>query len=100
MLSEMETGIRTQVQNEICALAQQYGVSNVILFGSRARGDHQKKSDIDLAVVGGDSGMFSLDVKEKTSTLLMYDIVELSEYTSQELRTEINRDGRMLYEKV
>lgn len=32
----------------------------VILFGSRARGDFREKSDIDLAVEGGDLSGFPL----------------------------------------
>ena len=48
--------------------------SKVILFGSRARGDDHERSDIDLAVLGGDTNNFALAVDEETSTLLMYDI--------------------------
>ncbi len=44
----------------------------VILFGSRARGDFRRTSDIDLAVTGGDFDRFALDVEEETTTLLEY----------------------------
>ena len=64
------TGIRQQVVDEIRSLAQKYEVRKVILFGSRARGDFREKSDIDLAVEGGDFIRFSFDVNEVTSTLL------------------------------
>lgn len=100
MLSELQTGIKKQVQEEICEIARRYGVNRVVLFGSRARGDFQRASDIDLAVFGGNVGMFAIDVNEETSTLLMYDVVEWSEGMSQELMEEIRRDGRILYEKV
>ena len=43
-------------------------MQKVILFGSRARGDFKTKSDIDLAVQGGDFIRFMLDVNEETST--------------------------------
>ena len=44
------TGIRDEVIQEICEIAEKYKVEKVILFGSRARGDFRRTSDIDLAV--------------------------------------------------
>ena len=41
-------------KEELIALAQRCGLKKVILFGSRARGDCRERSDIDLAVSGGD----------------------------------------------
>lgn len=45
-----KTGIREQVLNEIIDFAEKYDVKKVVLFGSRARGDFKRTSDIDLAV--------------------------------------------------
>lgn len=95
-----ETGIRQQVIEEIQALAQKYNVSKVILFGSRARGDFRRTSDIDLAVTGGDFDRFALDVNEDTSTLLEYDIVNLDRDMQQELRDSIRTEGMIIYEKI
>ena len=94
------TGIRQQVVDEIRSLAQKYAVTQVILFGSRARGDFREKSDIDLAVEGGDFIRFSIDVNEDTSTLLKFDIVDLDEKIQEELMESIQREGRVLYEKI
>lgn len=85
---------------EICDLAKQYDVDRVILFGSRARGDYKKVSDIDLAVSGGDVSGFSISVDEETSTLLQYDIVNLDGSVQEELREAIKKEGKVLYEKV
>lgn len=93
------TGIKPQVQNEICQLAEKYNVNKVILFGSRARGDYWRASDIDLAVSGGDITRFALDVEEQTSTLLFYDVVNLDEAVSPELLARIQKEGLVLYEK-
>lgn len=46
------TGIRSQVLDEIQNLAQKHNVKKVILFGSQARGDFKRTSDIDLAAEG------------------------------------------------
>ena len=72
----------------------------IILFGSRARGDFKRTSDIDLAVSGGDFCRFALDVDEETSTLLEYDIVDMSREMQDELRQSIMQEGKILYEKI
>ena len=70
-----------------------------MLFGSRARGDNWERSDVDLAVAGGDVVRFSLDVDEELPMLLMFDVVNLDGPVQPELLEEIQRDGVLLYEK-
>lgn len=94
------TGIKAQVLEEIRELARKYDMDRVILFGSRARGDYKRTSDIDLAVEGGDFARFALDVDEETSTLLMYDIVDLSRPVQLQLLEAIRREGKVIYEKI
>ena len=95
-----ETGIKPIVIEEICDIARKYNVQKVILFGSRARGDFKTKSDIDLAVQGGDFIRFMLDVNEETSTLLKFDIVNLDEEIQNELREAIKKEGKIVYEEI
>ena len=85
------TGIKPKVIEEIRTFARKYNIDKVILFGSRARGDYRRTSDIDLAVVGGDFARFALDVDE---------IVDMSREMQDELRQSIMREGKILYEKV
>ena len=94
------TGIRAQVIKEIIALAQKHSIEKVVLFGSRARGDYHRASDIDLAVSGGNVIEFSLDVEEVTSTLLTFDVVDLNKSLQTEFRESIEREGKILYEKI
>lgn len=96
----MNHGLDKRVEEDIITLAKKNAIKKVILFGSRARGDHSPRSDIDLAVSGGDVFEFSCDVEEKTWTLLMFDVVNLDQGISQELQEEIDRDGVVLYEEV
>ena len=92
-----ETGIKPIVIEEICDLAKKYNVKKVILFGSRARGSFKEKSDIDLAVQGGN---FVLDVNEETSTLLCFNIINLDEEIQSELRDSIKKEGKTIYEEI
>ena len=95
-----ETGIKPIVIEEICDFARKYNVKKVILFGSRARGDFKEKSDIDLAVQGGDFIRFMLDVNEETSTLLSFDIINLDEKIQIELKESIEKEGKRVYEEI
>ena len=85
---------------QIIDLANRHHIKTVILFGSRARGDFRRTSDIDLAVQGGNVCRFRLDVEEETHTLLTFDVIDLCSDLSPELREAISKEGVLLYEKV
>lgn len=96
----MKYNIPDAVLREISSYARIHGIQKVILFGSRARGDHTKRSDIDIAISGGDAASFYWDIKEKSHTLLTFDVVEMDKGISEELQKEIERDGVVIYEKA
>ena len=50
----LQSNIPGRVYRDIKRAAKDFGMEKVILFGSRARGTNHDKSDIDLAVSGGD----------------------------------------------
>ena len=58
------------------------------------------ENGIDIAVYGGDFDNFYWDVKEKTNSLLMFDIVQADSSISNELKKEIQKDGVVIYEKA
>lgn len=78
-------------------------VRRVILFGSRARGDAQPRSDIDLAVEAPDATSRQwrdlwFFLVEDAETLLHVDAVRLEE-APPELRERIVAEGKVLYER-
>lgn len=89
-----------RLASDIIRLAKKNAIKKVILFGSRARSGHSERSDIDLAVSGGNALDFQYDLEEEAWTLLMFDVVNLDRGISEELRAEIERDGVSLYEEV
>lgn len=95
-----DTGINQRVIDEIGSLAEKYRIEQVLLFGSRARGDFHRASDIDLAAKGGDFARFALDVDEETFTLLKFDVVNLDDPINEDLRNAIEEEGITLYEKI
>lgn len=96
----MKYNLDKRVEDDIIKIAKKDGIKKVILFGSRARGTNTERSDIDLAVSGGDILNFYFDVEEETWTLLMFDVINLDKKISDELQAEIERDGVVLYEEV
>ena len=93
-------GIAPAVLEEIRSLARKNRVQKVVLFGSRARGDFHRASDIDLAVLGGDLTNFALELEDTTSTLLTYDVVDLGVPLQREFLNAIRQEGIILYEEV
>ena len=89
-----------RVFREITMFAKKHSIQKVILFGSRARGTHRVRSDIDIAVYGGNFDSFYWDIKENVHSLLIFDIVEADGDISEELREEIVKDGVVIYEKT
>ena len=96
----MKYNLPDRILRELSSFAQKYSITKIILFGSRARGTHTERSDIDIAVYGGNFEQFYWDVKEKTHSLLMFDIVQADAVISDELKQEIERDGVIIYEKA
>lgn len=96
----MKYNLPERVFREISSFARKHSVTKVILFGSRARGTNTERSDIDIAVYGGDFDSFYWDIKENVHSLLMFDIIEADSPISDELKKEIKKDGVVIYEKA
>lgn len=76
-------------------LGNRYSVRKIVLFGSRARGDHSARSDVDLAVYGlseDQQGLFTAEIDD-LKTPLQFDLVFISPQTSPELLDNIRKEG-------
>lgn len=94
--------MKDELKQQIAALGRDYGAARIVLFGSRARGNHRERSDIDLAVFGlpdEQHGVFLAGIDE-LPTLLKFDIVFVDPATSPVLLAEVERDGVTLYEAL
>lgn len=78
-------------------------VSRAIVFGSRAAGDADERSDLDLALScpGIDHRRWAqiAEAIEQAETLIAIDLVWLED-APVALRDEIRRTGRVLYERT
>ncbi len=96
----MKYNIPDRVLKDILTFARKCEVQKVILFGSRARGTHTERSDIDIAVSGGNFDAFYWEIKENVHSLLTFDIIDLDSGASEELTREIKKDGVIIYEEI
>ena len=87
---------------QVKQLAHRYGVPKLVLFGSRARGDHHARSDYDFAVWGctpQQRAQFSDAVENDLDSLYSVDLVFVSEHTNAALLQNIEKDGICLLDR-
>jgi predicted nucleotidyltransferase len=93
-----------RIHNELTKIASAYlDIEKVYLFGSRARGDAEERSDIDLAfdapsMKENDWTQLYFQIHEELDTLLMVDLVKLDK-ASKELIKNIKKEGCVIYDK-
>jgi len=91
-----------EVLEQIKQLGVKYKVGKIVLFGSRARGDHSPVSDYDIAVYS--QGMSSVDQAyfwaevEEINTLKKIDLLFINEDIDEEIVNNIKRDGVVIYD--
>ncbi|MEF9952297.1 MAG: nucleotidyltransferase domain-containing protein [Clostridium sp.] len=96
--------INKNIMNDLVKIFTKYSnVNKVLLFGSRARGDHKENSDIDLCICGDNINHSTLaniymDV-EDINTLVGFDILSFNDIKSRELIDNILEDGVCIYEQ-
>lgn len=91
----------TLIQKLVECIVQRTWPERVILFGSRARGDADEKSDFDIAVEGSGATIqqwHQLLEKLQEATLLSVDLLRMEE-ASPKLKERISREGIVLYDK-
>ena len=78
-------------------------IETAIVFGSRAKGDAERGSDIDLALQGKDVSektvLTLLNALEELPLPYFYDVVVYHDIQNQALIEHINRVGGILYQR-
>ena len=95
----VQFGLREGIIEAVILQAKNNDVERLCVFGSRARGDYRRTSDVDLAIYGGNVANFSADVEEYVDTLLSFDYVDMNSGIQDELREVIEKEGIVIYEK-
>jgi uncharacterized protein len=76
-------------------------LDKVILFGSRARGDHKLRSDIDLAIqtVNIKASNYIINKIEESNILLKVDIIDLNYVESNKFLENVKNQGIVFWER-
>jgi predicted nucleotidyltransferase len=88
-------GLTDHELEAIRATLRDSGITEAVLFGSRAKGDYRPGSDIDIAVDRHASRAAYL-LNEETTLPYYFDIIELDTITNPNLLAHIKRVGKPL----
>lgn len=92
-----------KISDAVRAVAPEYGIDMVYLFGSYARGDATEGSDCDLRIVGGDiPTLFALGglYEDLTASLGCRVDIVMADRMSESFYTLIKDEERLVYAKV
>ena len=95
---------RKSYQLILAALQDYQEVEKAVLFGSRAKGNYRKGSDIDLAITGKNvSAVIALNLKAYLNEVLpipyYIDVVAYNLLDQPDLKEHIDRVGISFYQK-
>lgn len=91
-------GLRNEIVEELKCIAQKYDY-DFYVFGSRARGDYKRNSDIDIAVVGNvqDDEKIKIQIDfDSIDMEYMLDVVFVEDLTNRELIKNIEKEGVLI----
>ncbi|MGL6174669.1 MAG: nucleotidyltransferase domain-containing protein [Cellulosilyticaceae bacterium] len=95
-------GLSLEVIEAIAVVVEKYeAIEKIVLFGSRARGENRKTSDIDLAIYGNniDQGSLAYQLDEEVPTLLEFDLSVMQQIEDRVFIEQVEKDGIVIYEK-
>ena len=96
---------QTEIKEIIKAVIQFPEIEKTVVFGSRAKGNFKKGSDVDLSVQGKNityKTIVKLSEKLNSETTLPYffDIVHYKNINNKELKNHIDRVGKIIFENL
>ncbi len=92
----MKYGLKQEILEQILDITRNYKQYKFKLFGSRARGDYKRTSDIDIAIFENVVKEDEYKIRNEFDELdIIYqvDLVFVNEITKKELLDSIIRDG-------
>ncbi|TCP28862.1 hypothetical protein EV207_11598 [Scopulibacillus darangshiensis] len=98
------TGISKRFISELQSYSSKNGqIEKIVLFGSRAREDYRRSSDVDLAIFTRKSShtrqnLIELTINEMT-TPLKIDVIFMDRLTKEKLIFNIRKEGVVIYEQ-
>ena len=101
----MNFGLRQNDLNEIIRTLKQFSnIEQAIIFGSRAKGNYKRGSDVDIAIKGKEINhetvsSISFQLNEESDTPYYFDIVHYENISENALIDHIGRVGKCIYSR-
>lgn len=92
-------GLSNEIYNKIKEIVKKYNNYEFRIFGSRARGDYKKNSDIDIAIANCLEDKEKFDIKNEFDLLeipYMIDLIFIEDVAKKEFLDSIERDGEII----
>lgn len=92
----MKYGLSEKIVNQINDIIKKYEQYNFKLFGSRARGDYKKTSDIDIAIFENVDKKDEYRIRDdfdKLDIIYKIDLVFITDKIKKEFLESIKKDG-------
>lgn len=98
---ENKYGLNKDIYNEIIETFKSISeIKRVVLYGSRARGDYKKTSDIDLAVTfEEDKKLLLIRKLDDLKCILKFDVINIDMIQNEKLLENIKNEGEIIYIK-
>jgi predicted nucleotidyltransferase len=77
-------------------------IEKCIIYGSRAKGNHQQGSNVDIAIVSQDKTTapeISSLLNEESPLPYTFDVIDYNTITHHDLTIQINRTGIVIYDR-
>ena len=100
-----EFGFRQKDMDFMMHLFREHSeIEKVILYGSRARGDFEHGSDVDLALEGNEITFETVSIvhsklEEESPTYLWFDVLHFNTLKNQKLKDQIEKYGKVFFIK-
>ena len=77
-------------------------IEKAVIFGSRAKGNYKKTSDVDIAIFGRNIDIDTIsrlhaELEELSPMPYMFDIVSFNDIENKDLKEHIERVGKVIY---
>jgi uncharacterized protein len=99
----MKFGLKPEYEIVLSSIFKKYNeIEEVILYGSRAKGNYSDRSDIDFAVRGNiDRHIISHILLDADESMIPYklDVQDYSKINNYALKDHIDRVGKLFYKK-
>ncbi|MDR0958532.1 MAG: nucleotidyltransferase domain-containing protein [Clostridiales bacterium] len=97
-------GLSKMILDEICKTLESFPfVVRAAIFGSRAKGNFRKYSDIDIVLFGNIDRFDAENVRsalENLDTIYYFDVVSYDTITNSALREAIAKNAKLIYQSV